>query len=226
MTKRKRERDLKEMTSGKSNTNDGDDIHVPKYTIAAGQAGRFEKTTKGIGEQIGKKYGYEMKMLITNAEETTFTPPTLPDEPTKHQELAWGKEYDMYLRKKQKYEDDKARVFAIIFDHCDEPMKNRLEGQKECREAEKNRDVIELIKIIKNAAYGATDKKYPARQAVEALKQLTKMWQGHEEHLTSYYRRFVSLTERVEASFGDLVPDAAAQKSKDYKKDAEKAKKN
>ena len=101
-------------------------INAPKYTSTGGVAGKYEKTTKAIAEYAGKEYGYEMKVLVLEGQETVYTEPTLSDRPTKREELAWDKKYDMYLRKADQYDEHKAKVFATVFGHCDESMKNTL----------------------------------------------------------------------------------------------------
>ena len=193
---------------------------IARYTIAGGQAGRYEKITKAIGEHVGKVYGYEMKVLILEGTETVHAPPPQPSgQATKYQEVAWGKEYDAYLKDKKKYDDDKAKIFATIFGHCDDAMKNWLESREEYRKADQQRNVIALLKMIKEASYD-DDRKYPARQAVDALKQLMKVWQGEQESLPAYYRRVKSLVERVELSYGELAPTTVATREPKYKKDA------
>lgn len=214
---------LQDNRKNDAGTANEDIIKAAKYTIAAGQAGRYERTTKAIGEYVGKLYGYEMKILILELKETTFQPPDLPDQPTKVQEMAWSKEYDLHLKKRDRYEEDKAKVFTTIYSHCDEPMKNVLESKEAYRKADQQRNVIALLQLIKEAAYDANDRKYPARQAVDALRQLMMIWQGDQEQLTAYYRRFTSLIERVEASYGDIEPIAVAKKDSKYRKDTTKA---
>lgn len=209
--------------AGKKTLNEGMNFDAPKYAIAGRQAGRYERTTKALAEYAGKTYGYEMKRLIAMNEETDLEPPALSNSPSKMEELAWGKEYDMYLRQRKEYQDNKAKVFAIIYSQCDEPLKNRLETCDDFIKADKARDVISLLKLIKKEAYEATDRMYTARQAVEALQQLVHTKQGDREGLLSYYKRYTSVVEMAEATYGPVNPIEAAKKLKLYSRDRDKA---
>jgi hypothetical protein len=71
--------------------------------------------TKALGEHVGKDYGFKVTILVLQGKENTFASPALSDKPTNTEEMAWGKEYELYLKKKIRYEMDKAKVFAFIF---------------------------------------------------------------------------------------------------------------
>ena len=143
---------------------------------------------RAVGEFVGKEYGQEMKMLVSQGKETAYTAPTLGDEPMQKEELAWGKDCNMYLKKKDWCDEQKAKVFATICGHCDEVMKNRVETHKDCKTADSMSDVVTLLKIVKGLAHDANDKKYPAKQAVEAWKLIAKVKQNDKELLTAYYK--------------------------------------
>ena len=198
---------------------------IPKFTIARGAmaSGLFEKKTQAIGEYVGREYGQEMRMLVMQMKETKFTALTLSSKPTKQEELLWGKEYDAYAKKRDRYELDKAKVFATILGQCDEMMKSRLERMNGYDKIDEAADVIALLKMIKNAMYDTSDKKYPAMQAVVAWKQMLRAFQQEEEDLLAYYRRFKGLIERVEATYGDIEPVKAAERDSNYAKDKDKA---
>ena len=104
-----------------------------KYSMI-GQSGKYERTTKTIGKYAGKAFGYEMKVLILQQEETDYEEPKLPTDPTETDMLVWGKQYDLFAKKKEQYLEDKAKMFAVIFGHCDEMMKNGLETTEEKQE--------------------------------------------------------------------------------------------
>ena len=76
---------------------------IPKFSIARGvmTSGLFEKKTQAIGDYVGQEYGQEMRVLLLQMmKESEFTAPTLPSEPTKQQELLWGKEHDVHMKKR------------------------------------------------------------------------------------------------------------------------------
>ena len=191
---------------------------IAKYAINGGKAGSYERITQEIAEYVGRTYGYQMRVLVSQLVETPIDPPELAEKPTEAQKMIWGKEYDSYLKKRDKYDDHKAKVFVIILGQCEEPMKNRIEGMNGYTSADTRSDVVELLKMIKDASYGGTDMKYPAKQAAVALRQLMGVCQSEKEHLTLYYKRFQSLIERVELSYGVIAPVGVAERNPKYSK--------
>ena len=156
---------------------------------------------------MGQVFGHEMKILVLQLKETTYTEPELVGS-KKIDELKWGKEYDIFIKESHKYETDKAKVFAIIYERCDEAMKNRLQSTTEYKAADENSDVVKLLEMIKGVAFDASGKSYPAKQATDAWKQLILINQQLEESLSAYYERFVSLVDVVERSYGPIEPTA------------------
>jgi hypothetical protein len=47
--------------------------------------------------------------------------------------MKWSKDYDIYIKKKTKYDEEKAKVFDIILGQCDEPMQNKVEGHSKAQ---------------------------------------------------------------------------------------------
>jgi hypothetical protein len=107
-----------------------------------------------------------MKTLVLQEKETSFTEPTLADNPSRQQELAWGKDCDMHLRKKDKCEEHKAKVFALIYGQCDPPMKNRVDTHEDYETADQTRDVVALLRMIESLALEASEKQLPAKEAL------------------------------------------------------------
>ena len=122
----------------------------------------------------------------------------------------WGKEYDLYLKKKDRYESDKAKVFALIISQCDEAMRSQLQADSTFEAVDEQADVVTLLKMIKAALTGAYGKTYPPKQALQAWRQMLSGGQKNDEHLTAYYKRFHGVIERVELMYGSLVPTAMA----------------
>ena len=117
--------------------------------------------------------------------------------------LIWGKKYDLYLKKEERYDDQKAKVFTVVTGQCEKSVKNQVQVAKGYATAETGSDVIGLLRMIKNIAFDTNDRKYPVMQAAMAWKNLAKVWQQETEDLVDYYKRFMSLVEMVELSYGE-----------------------
>eukprot|EP00977_Amphora_coffeiformis_P025916 scaffold23103_cov111-Amphora_coffeaeformis.AAC.1 len=169
------------MTTGKNDK--GPTAHMYSLSVAGKQACGYNETTKAIAEYVGRTYGYEMKRLVMNGNDSTPVEPTYPegDNPSERDKAVWSKQYDQFLREQRKYNDDKAKVFTIVYGKCDKAMKNRIESQGAYASVEATNDVVGLLQLIKDAAYDSNEKKYPPMQAAMALKRLMMMRQYDNE---------------------------------------------
>jgi len=183
------------------------------------QADQYTKTTKAIAEYVGRVYGPDMKVLVSLGKESLPVEPEFPQDATDEKAKAiWSKKYDLYTKKSDKYVEYKAKTFTVVFGQCDEPMKNHLESHSDYEDAVENHDVVALLRMIKDAAYDANDRKYPSLQVAKAWKNLVMCRQADKETLLAYYTRFISLVEIVERAYGPIVPEEVAKKDKKYSK--------
>ena len=187
------------------------------------QVDQCTKTTKAIGDAIGKTFGHEMKKLVPHEEESEPVEPSHPTNEKDAKAIAiWNKECDQWLKLKQKCKEQKAKVFAVILGQCDKSMQNRAESDVRFENAEKDCNVIGLLKIVKNAAFDANEKKCPPRQAAWVLRCLMLARQGEEEELVDCCKRFMSIAEMAETTCGKIEPVKMAEQ--DPKRKANKSK--
>jgi hypothetical protein len=183
------------------------------------QADQYAKSTKAIAEYVGRVYGQEMRSLVLSGTESVPKEPVYPSTGTNMEKAVWSKKYDLFLKKEEKYLDYKAKVFTIIMGQCNKPMRNMVESASGFAAVETAYDVAGLLRIIKDIAFNANDKKFAPMQAAVAWRSLTRAWQQEGEDLVDYYKRFISLVELVERSYGKVAPEEAAKKNeKEYKK--------
>jgi hypothetical protein len=88
---------------------------------------------------------------------------------------------------------------------------------------EANNDVAGLLKIIKDLAFNANERKYSSLQAAEAWINLMKAHQDVAEDLVDWHKRFTSLVEVVERSYGAIAPVKIAKEKEAYRSDADAA---
>ena len=81
---------------------------------------------------------------------------TLPEKPSKTDEMAWIDEHDACTKKQERHETNKAKVFALVFGQCDEHMKNRLKALETHTKADEDRDVVTLLELIKGVVVDVT----------------------------------------------------------------------
>ena len=71
---------------------------------------------------------------------------------------------------------------------------------------ERDNDVIELLKAIKQQVFDANERKHASLWMVMTWKKLMGCRQNNNEDLIDYYKRFVGMIEMVELSFGNIKP--------------------
>jgi hypothetical protein len=115
-----------------------------KYSISklGSQVDIYTATTRAVGDFVGKKFGHKMRMLVLYGKEASMVPPTLDASATQQDEIKWSKDYVVFIKKKTKYDDEKAKVLATILSCCNEPMKNKVEGHAQM---EQDCDVAALL---------------------------------------------------------------------------------
>ena len=194
----------------KINTDSIEELKEWEYDLTEGQqAYKYDAVSKKIGECVGRVYSKEMKILVVSGKEATLVKPTYPsgDAATEAEKAIWSKEYDSYMKKKDKYDNDKASTYEVVWKQCTKEMKNRIEklGNYESIEADNN--VIDLLGAIKVQVFDANEKKNPSLRMVLAWKKLSSCRQYENEDLIDYYRRFVGMIEMVELSHGNIKPN-------------------
>ena len=114
------------------------------YDIADGgkQADRFTKTTKAIGQYVGRVYGREMKTLVLQQSEAGPTVPVYPKNGDDQAKAIWSKEYDQYVKKRERYADYKNKVFTTIMGQCTKAMKNRVEADDKYEATQAWKDLV------------------------------------------------------------------------------------
>ena len=110
------------------------------------------------------------------------------------------------MKEEKSYNDNKAKVFIIVYGRCSKAMRNRIEKLETFEEMEEQNDVIQLLQAIKQQIFDANDRKYPSLRMVLAWKKLVSCRQYENEDLIDYYRRFVGMIEMVELSHGNIKP--------------------
>jgi len=213
------------MVAVEKDSDKGKEWRKKKYTVATvgSQVDIFTETTKAIGEYVGREFGSAMKKLVLHEKEAVFEIPSLPEKPTEQDKLQWSIDYKTITADKKTYEEQKTKVFGIIFEQCDETMKQCVESHSLYAEADEISDVLTLLSMIRESAYDANTQQYPPRQAAMAWKHMASVHQQHDESLVAYYKRFLEVVERVERFYGPIVPSVLAEKEKG-KKDEKDAK--
>ena len=172
------------------------------------QADMYLRTTEAIADYVGVEYSRDMRMLVKNGTEKNFDGPS----PPKSEDVSPGTlekyklELSIYHKDKKEYNDHKSKVFVIILGQCSHSVKNQLVNEKEYAALEDGDDVVGLLKILKTMAFSTANVQHPYWALQSVLKRLTAINQGPTETVANYHRRFLAITEVIEAQWGPFFP--------------------
>ena len=175
----------------------------------------YLRTTEAIADYVGTEYGKAMRMLVKYGEGKDFTE---PDPPTAEAVKAPGllekyrTDLTIYRKEQREYEEQKAKVFVVLLNQCSPDVKARLRNDTGLKTLEINDDVVGLLKALRKMAFTMEGIQHPNEALFDVLKRLLVINQGPKEQVSNYYKRFLALTEVVEAQWGDFVPTKVANK--------------
>jgi hypothetical protein len=89
------------------------------FYSGAKQNNQYTRTTKAIADYCGSRMSPGVWDLIINGEERKFVVPAEPSgRVTEYSKVRYSREVDMWLKNKNEYEMDKARIFILIRGQC------------------------------------------------------------------------------------------------------------
>lgn len=169
------------------------------------QSDLFIRTTEAIADYVAVEYSWEQRILVKLKKEAVFTKPTYPTatasvstraraaavgETEKSTEtvdsaqiIEYKAELEIYHRKLEKYQNDKAKVFVIILGQCTLGVKSWLENGHGLAELEANRDVLGLLKKLEEMAFSTGGDQDPFLTLNLSLRRLIGIQQGTKEHM-------------------------------------------
>ena len=189
------------------------------------QADLFIKTTDAIGDYVGTKYGWDLRILVKQRQEAVFTKPTLPTrmatrskakEDTTEDEgalIEYKAELSIYYDKVDTYQANKAKVFVVILGQCTVGVKGWLEQGRGLAKLEADRDVVGLLNLLETMAFSNGGDQDPFLTLVNSLKKLANIQQGPKEHSAKYYNRLKVASDVLIRQWGDFFPSTLVTNS-------------
>ena len=185
------------------------------------QAEQYLRAKEDCGDHVGSEFSGDMRRLVKNLEERTFTYPKVPTG--RDVGPAVIADYKMDKSRIQadekKYKEDKSQVFSILVGQCSSAMIAKLKGDSAFQGLEKNDDVVGLLKKLKSLAFSTGGEQHPSMILRNTLHKVSCMSQGPKETPANYHRRFVANIDVLESLWGDFTPtkttpNTAAEKTK------------
>ena len=176
------------------------------------QADMYLRTTEAIADYVGVEYSRDMRMLVKKGTAKKILEPEPPKDKSTSPGLLekYKAELNIYHKAKKEYTDHKSKVFVIILGQCSHSVRNRLVNEKEHAALEDEDDVVGLLKMLKYMAFSTAGVQHPYWTLQLVLKRLAAINQGPNESVANYHRRFLAITEVIEAQWGQFCPTKLA----------------
>ena len=205
------------------------------YLGSSSQASDYETTTDYIINYIKKTYseGKDIADALTKLEppDINLWKPSLqvsvhvgtrPEDDAKRKledrqfEIEFKQELSTFTSRKQRYEENKLKAYALIRERCTEAMIIKIESRHDFGSKILD-DPIELLKAVKQHSLNYQEYRYDMSIVSDSFKNLWTTKQKEGENLSSYAKRFKTATEILESHLGgDLILDSATKNHPDY----------
>jgi len=188
---------------------------------AAKHAAQFTETTEKLCNhmQANFKSGADIAGALRALRELVITMPDPPTgstdgagnhvPPTAAEEHMFKRKFDAEYTREQRYEENKKKAYALLYEHCAPELKALLKGDDDWGPIEGRQDSISLLRKIK----GICCKFDPTRQEARAIVAADKaiMCYVQEAHVTNsqYFEHFNALVDTA-LSYGSSIGHSRA----------------
>ena len=176
--------------------------HVFQLRSESNSLLQFTKTQEQLVRYVTShcKRSLDIKWMVKHLEEKVFSEPVEPTNiiNTKVKERVFEKMIDAYMAKQSQYDEDKSKVWEVVWDQCSKAMKAKLEGEAKFPEWMKTNDCVHLLKCIKKFMYQHDNSDYEPLSMFSAKWNAMKCKQGRWESTNNYYTRFKGVIEVLE----------------------------
>jgi hypothetical protein len=183
----------------------------------------FNTSLRNIADHLQYDLGNDVSEACRNMTPTIITvsdePQGVPDPvtgtlipPTANKIFIWKRNYNKMSDRLEKYEENMAKAYIIIYHQCSTHLKNELE-------ASADQDVIGLLRMIQGFCCSYDTRIQSVMATVASHKKLFMFYQkdGMDNH--AYHREFLAHVETIETYGGDgsvgVTPNFVAAKIKE-----------
>ena len=157
------------------------------------QADQYTTKKKEIEEYIGRTYdfGSDIKSTVKLLRVPGIVPPAdPPNGSTETEKLIWCKQVEAFVKRGQILKLNMKKAYTLVWGQCLDVMRAKVEACANFEQIDANKDVIDLLKEIKNVAYKSEDTHYLQYSMFTAWKHFYNFKQGTEDSNAKYYKQF------------------------------------
>ncbi len=112
--------------------------------------------------------------------------------------FTWKEDWKLIKTREQKYKENKANAWAVVYNQCSSEMKVKLDGTSGYKQSKNKNDVIALLTMIQGycCKFNALNEEYMG--LVGAFKNLLYFFQKPMQSNSDYHKDFLALVEVTE----------------------------
>eukprot|EP00957_Ditylum_brightwellii_P016378 1231327-Ditylum_brightwellii.AAC.1 len=114
------------------------------------------------------------------------------------------KEYDLYVKRKATYKQNKICMYTVACGQCSKAMRAKLESTDEYKAAAEASGMIQMLNLIKKITYQCELQRYPHRTVHTAMRAFYLTSQKEGMTLKAYLDEFNNRRDVVEQYGGDI----------------------
>ncbi len=121
---------------------------------------QFAETMKAIAGYVGQEYthGGDIRFMVENLQDYRFVRPANPESDADQYDIeSWKKQLDMYWRRRGVYEDNKMKLYSLVWGQSSKSTQSKLETHLEFQQCKNDYDSLRLIKIIREFVFKSDD---------------------------------------------------------------------
>lgn len=197
------------------NTAEESELDMLDYQEGRVNAARFAQASKKMSDYLAVKYGRNAYIIENPEMEYRFPRPVLSsqddeesDEEFASRKLMYNKELELYVKRKAEYEDNKPKVYAIIWRQCTNSMRHKVQESTDYNCFNETKDPRALWNTIKDICLsGRTIATNPAKRAQDAMDRFYRFRQFNGESIGDFYERFLGELDALEYAECDVGDD-------------------
>jgi hypothetical protein len=172
----------------------------------------YTKTTKEIGEYVGRtyRYGSDVQRAVQKLTMPNMPVPADPaDGANKSVFRMWEKKIDEFVKRELSLEENLRTLYTLIWGQCTEIERARLEAFDGYERMSEDYDTLTLLKAIKSIAFNFQSTKYKPDALNDSKRRLYMLIQDKLMTCHIYLDRFQSCIDVIEHCGGSIGNEPA-----------------
>jgi Zinc knuckle len=171
------------------------------YDVTYRQADAYTRTTREIVEYVGRTltYGNDVASAMELLTDTVLVEPVDPPaNATLSEKRLWEKRCDEFVKQETAYKQNMKAAYMIVWGQCSDAMRAKLEARDNHGAIKQAKDVLGLLRNIKDATFSFQGQKNMIHALHEARRRFYTFSQDRNMTCQVYLERFKNQVDVIE----------------------------